>query len=154
MHHLTATALVALGICVLTSCTSKPPPAATAANLGPTQGTVSFSGGAIAIGVGFQWGNGTLTYQGQQYQFKMNGLSVLDVGVSSVTGSGTVRNLYKVADFSGNYVAATAGATVAGGGSVTSLKNQNGVVIDGITTAQGVRLTLAPSGVSITLTGQ
>ena len=57
----------------------------------------------------------------------------------------------KVADFSGNYIAATAGATVAGGGSVTSLKNQNGVVIDGITTAQGVRLTLAPGGVSITL---
>ena len=78
----------------------------------------------------------------------------MDVGVSSVTGSGTVRNLYKVGDFSGNYVAATAGATVAGGGSVTSLKNQNGVVIDGITTAQGVRLTLAPGGVNITLTGQ
>jgi hypothetical protein len=154
MHRITATALTALGICALTSCTSKPPPAATAANLGPTEGTISFSGGAIAIGIGFQWGNGTLAYQGQQYQFKMNGLSVLDVGVSSVTGSGTVRNLYKVADFNGNYVAATAGATVAGGGSVTSLKNQNGVVIDGITTAQGVRLTLAPGGVNLTLNSQ
>jgi hypothetical protein len=154
MHRLNATALAALSVCSLISCTSKPPPSATAANLGPTEGTISFRGGAIAIGVGFQWGNGTLTYQGQQYQYRMNGLSVLDVGASSVTGSGTVRNLYKVADFSGNYVAATAGATVAGGGSVTSLRNQNGVVIDGITTAQGVRLTLAPGGVSITLTGQ
>jgi hypothetical protein len=84
----------------------------------------------------------------------MNGLSVLDVGVSSITGSGTVRNLSKIADFSGNYVSATAGATVAGGGSVTSLRNQNGVVIDGVTTAQGARLTLAPGGVNITLTGQ
>jgi hypothetical protein len=142
-----------LAICALASCASKPPPPATAGG-GPTEGTITFSGGAIAIGVGFQWGNGILTYQGQQYQFKLNGLSVLDVGVSSVTGSGTVHNLYKVADFSGNYVAATAGATVAGGGSVTSLKNQNGVVIDGITTAQGVRLTLAPSGVNITLSSQ
>jgi hypothetical protein len=154
LHRITATALAALSICALTSCTSQPPPAATAANLGATEGAVSFSGGAIAVGVGFQWGNGTLTYQGQQYQFQMNGLSVLDVGVSSVTGRGTVHNLYKVSDFSGNYVAATAGATVAGGGSVTSLRNQNGVVIDGITTAQGVRLTLAPGGVSITLTGR
>ena len=155
MHRITTTALTAACVCVLAiaSCTSKPPPAATTADLGPTQGTVTFSGGAIAIGIGFQWGNGTLTYHGQQYQFKMNGLSVLDVGVSSVTGSGTVHNLYKVADFSGNYVAATAGATVAGGGSVTTLKNQNGVVIDGITTAQGVRLTLAPGGVNLTLTG-
>ena len=154
MHRITATALAAVGICALTSCASNPPPAATAANLGPTEGTITFSGGALAIGVGFQWGNGTLTYRGQQYQFKMNGLSVLDVGVSSVTGRGTVRNLYKVADFSGNYVAGTAGVTVAGGGSVTSLRNQNGVVIDGITTAQGVRFTLAPGGVSIILTGQ
>jgi hypothetical protein len=154
MHRPTATALAALSVCALISCTSKPPPPATTASLGPTEGTISFSGGAIAIGVGFQWGNGTLTYQGQQYQFKLNGLSVLDVGVSSVTGSGTVRNLYKVTDFSGNYVSATAGAAVAGGGSVTTLKNQNGVVIDGITTAQGVRLTLAPGGVSITLSGR
>jgi hypothetical protein len=84
----------------------------------------------------------------------VNGLSVLDVGASSITGSGTVRNLHKISDFSGNYVSATAGATVAGGGSVTTLRNQNGVVIDGITTAQGVRLTLAPGGVNITLSGQ
>ena len=154
MHRIVTTALVALGICALTSCASQPPPAAAGANLGPTAGTVTFSGGAVAIGVGFQWGNGTLTYQGQQYQFRMNGLSVLDVGVSSVTGSGTVRNLYKVADFSGNYIAATAGATVAGGGSVTRLRNQNGVGIEGITTAQGARLTLAPGGVNLTLAGQ
>ncbi len=154
MHRLTVTSLAALGICALTSCASQPPPAATAANLGATEGTVTFSGGALAVGVGFQWGNGTLTYQGQQYPFRMNGLSVLDVGISSITGSGTVHNLNKVADFSGNYVSVTAGATVAGGGSVTSLRNQNGVVIDGITTAQGVRFTLAPGGVNISLTGQ
>ena len=42
-------------------------------------------------------------------------VSLAGVGVSSATGSGTVHNLYKVADFSGNYVAATAGAVVAGG---------------------------------------
>ena len=154
MNRLAVTAIAALSTCVLASCASQPPPLPAPVSLGATEGTVTFSGGAFAIGIGLQWGSGTLTYQGQQYPFRANGLSVLDVGVSSVTGSGTVRNLYKVADFSGNYIAATAGATVAGGGSVTSLKNQNGVVIDGITTAQGVRLTLAPGGVSITLSGQ
>jgi hypothetical protein len=153
MHRLMTTAIAALSVCALTSCASKPPPPPTA-NLGQTEGTVTFSGGAVAVGIGFQWGNGTLTFQGRQYPFRVNGLSVLDVGVSSITGSGTVRNLRQVADFSGNYVSATAGATVAGGGSVTTLRNQNGVVIDGITTAQGVRLTLAPGGVSITLSGQ
>ena len=153
MHRIMVAALAALGISVLAGCASNPPPPAST-NLGPTEGTVSFSGGAFALGIGFQWGNGTLTYQGGQYPFKLSGLSVLDVGVSSITGSGRVHNLSTLADFNGNYVSATAGVTVAGGGSVTSLRNQNGVVIDGITTAQGVRLTLAPGGVRITLAGQ
>jgi hypothetical protein len=123
------------------------------ANSMPTEGAVTFSGGAVAVGIGFQWGSGTLTYQGKQYPFKLSGLSVVDVGATRMTGTGTVRNLRNVADFSGNYVALAAGATVAGGGSVTTLRNQNGVVIDGISTAQGARLTLAPSGVNITLSG-
>ena len=152
MHRLMVTAVAALGVCGLASCTSSPP-TPTTANLGPTEGTITFTGGAVAIGIGFQWGGGTLTYQGQQYSFRLDGLSVVDVGVTRITGSGTVRNLRNIADFSGNYVSATAGATVAGGGSVTTLRNQNGVVIDGVTTAQGVRLTLAPGGVNIRLSG-
>jgi hypothetical protein len=147
------TAIAALSVCALANCTSNPPPPPATAGLGPTEGTISFTGGAVAIGVGFQWGSGTLTFQGQQYPFRLSGLSVVDVGVTRVTGSGTVHNLRNIADFSGNYVSISAGVTVAGGGSVGSLRNQNGVVIDGVTTAQGVRLTLAPGGVSITLSG-
>jgi hypothetical protein len=148
-----AVALLSLGS--LASCASQQPAApAMAANPGATEGTVTFTGGAVAIGIGFQWGNGTLTYQGRQYSFKLDGLSVVDVGVTRMTGTGTVRNLRNVADFGGNYVSLSAGATVAGGGSVTTLRNQNGVVIDGISTSQGVRLTLAPGGVNVTLSGQ
>ena len=153
MHRL-VTSIAVLGVCALASCTSPPSPPPAATSLGATEGTVTFTGGAIAIGVGFQWGGGTLTYQGRQYPFSLNGLSVVDVGVTRITGSGNVRNLRNVADFSGNYVSIAAGATVAGGGSVVSLRNQNGVVIDGVTTTQGVRLTLAPGGVNITLSGQ
>jgi hypothetical protein len=156
MHSIKIAAVIALSLGCLAGCSSQQPPAPPAAtgNLSPTDGTISFSGGAVAVGIGFQWGSGTLTYQGRQYSFRMDGLSVIDVGVSRVTGSGTVHNLHKIADFSGNYVSISAGATVAGGGSVTSLRNQNGVVIDGVSTAQGVRLTLAPGGVNITLSGQ
>jgi hypothetical protein len=154
MSRFTIAAIALACVGTLAGCASQPPPAPPmSANMSATEGTVTFSGGAIAVGIGFQWGSGTLTYQGQQYLFKLNGLTVVDVGVSRVTGTGTVRNLHNVADFSGNYVSASAGAAVAGGGSVTTLRNQNGVVIDGITTAQGVRLTLAPGGVSITLSG-
>ena len=125
---------------------------AAAADQTSTEGTVSFSGGAVALGIGFQWGSGTLTYHGRQYPFSVRGLSVLDVGATSVTATGTVQNLGNVADFSGNYIAVSAGGAVAGGGSVGALRNQNGVVINGITTQQGVRLTLAASGLSVTLT--
>jgi hypothetical protein len=88
------------------------------------------------------------------HQNRVEGLTVVDLGVTRGTGSGTVKNLYKLADFNGNYVAVSAGAALAGGGSVMTLRNQNGVVIDGVTTAQGVRLTVAPGGVSITLSSQ
>jgi hypothetical protein len=153
--HRFVTIIATLGVCALTSCASQPPPPPPAASsLGSTEGTISFTGGAIAVGVGFQWGGGTLTYQGQQYPFRVSGLSVVDVGVTRVSASGTVRNLRSVADFSGNYVSLSAGATLAGGGAVTTLRNQNGVVIDGVSTSQGVRLTLAPGGVNITLSGQ
>lgn len=142
-------ALIAVG--VIAGCAAPPPPAPTA-QLGTTDGTVTFTGGAIAVGVGVQWGNGVLTFAGAQYPFRLSGMSIVDVGVTRVTGSGTVHNLRNVADFSGNYVSISAGATLAGGGAVASLRNQNGVVIDGIATTQGVRLTLAPGGVNITLT--
>jgi outer membrane immunogenic protein len=154
MRHLSVATMVLLSFGALAGCTSQPPAAPSmAANPGATEGTVTFTGGAVAIGIGFQWGSGTLTYQGQQYPFKLNGLSVVDVGATRITGTGTVRNLRNVADFSGNYVSISAGAAVAGGGSATTLRNQNGVVIDGIATAQGLRFTLAPGGVNITLTG-
>ena len=148
------TTIATFSVCALASCASPPPPPPVTASQGSTEGSVTFTGGAVAIGVGFQWGNGTLTYQGRQYPFSLSGLSVVDVGVTRVTGSGSVHNLHNVADFSGNYVSATAGATLAGGGSVATLRNQNGVVIDGVATSQGVRLTLAPGGVNITLSGQ
>jgi len=112
MHRFVAT-VATLSVCALASCASPPPPTPAAAGLGSTEGTITFTGGAVAIGIGFQWGGGILTYQGRQYSFSLNGLSVVDVGVTRITGSGSVRNLRNVADFSGNYVSLAAGATVA-----------------------------------------
>lgn len=158
--HGSALGLTMLGLaaCVLAGCMQQqaatPMPATAAADQTSTNGTVNFSGGAVALGVGFQWGSGTLTFRGQQYPFRVRGLSVVDVGATRVTASGTVQNLRNLADFSGNYVAVSAGGTVAGGGSIGTLRNQNGVVINGITTQQGLRLTLAASGLGITLAAQ
>jgi hypothetical protein len=148
--------LALLGVGLLANCAPQQTaaPAAAPAMETVSDGTVTFSGGAVAAGIGFQWGSGVLTFRGNQYPFTVRGLSVVDIGVSRMTASGTVHNLRNVADFSGNYVSATAGATVAGGASASVLRNQNGVVIQGISTTQGLRLTLAPGGINIRLTGQ
>lgn len=151
-----ALGLALLGVGLLTNCASQQtaaPVAPSAMGQTATDGTVTFTGGAIAVGVGFQWGSGTLTFRGAQYPFSVRGLSVIDIGASQISATGTVHNLRNVADFSGNYVSATAGATVAGGASASILRNQNGVTIEGISTSQGLRLTLAPGGLNITLTG-
>jgi len=75
----------------------------------------------------------------------------VDLGISKVSATGTVKNLKQVEDFSGNYVAAQAGAAVAGGAGTAVLKNQNGVEIAAKATTQGVKLTVGGSGVDVKL---
>ena len=117
----------------------------------PTTATIEFHGGSVAVGVGFSWGGGTLTYDGKKYPISVNGLSAIDVGASKYSASGTVRNLKSLKDIEGTYVAGEAGATVAGGVSVSSMKNDKGVVIEFNTTRAGLQFTLAPKGASIKL---
>ena len=113
--------------------------------------TLSMSEGQVAVGIGFSWGKGVLAYQGKEYPFKVNGLSVVDVGITKATSSGKVYNLKKLEDFNGNYTAASAEGTVAGGAGVLKMKNQNGVEIELVSTTQGVNLKLSVEGVKIQL---
>jgi hypothetical protein len=92
--------------------------------------TVEFTGGSVAAGVGYVWGDGNLIYKGQRHQFKLSGISIVDVGAARIAASGVVYHLKNLSDFDGNYSAVTAGITVAGGGSAALLKNQHGVVIE------------------------
>lgn len=117
----------------------------------PPSGTVKISSDSVAIGVGVNWGDGTLLYQGKTYRFSVNGLSVADLGISSVTSSGEVFNLNKVSDFSGNYSAGESGIAIGGGANDVIMKNQNGVVIRLHGTQQGVKFTLAVGGVKLQL---
>ena len=118
---------------------------------GPPSGKVWLESRSVALGIGVSWGDGKLTVQGKEHVFTVEGLSVVDLGVSKITATGEVFNLKKVADFSGNYVAGTAGATVGGGAGAVIMKNQNGVVMKLTSTSQGVQLTLAGAGVDIKL---
>lgn len=113
--------------------------------------TLELHTGSVAVGIGFQWGGGTLTCGEEKHEFKIKGLSVVDVGISKATATGKVYNLKNLDDFNGNYTAAKASATVAGGAGVAVLKNQNGVKIELKATTQGLEFALAPSGVNFEL---
>ena len=113
--------------------------------------TLTLSDGSVAAGIGFRWGNGTLSYEGKTYPVRVEGLSVGEVGVTRATAKGDVSNLVKLEDFPGNYVAVGVGATAAGGADVTVMRNQNGVVIEMTSTTQGASLKLAAEGLRLTL---
>lgn len=117
----------------------------------PPSGMVKISSKAVAIGVGVTWGDGQLTFEGKTVPFSVDGLSVVDLGITDITSSGEVFNLNKLSDFNGNYVAGEAGAAIAAGPSDTIMKNQNGVVIRLHGTQKGARLTLAAAGVTLKL---
>jgi len=49
---------------------------------------------SVAVGVGAEWGNGTLTLNnGKRYQFTVQGLEVGGVGFSEARATGEVYNL-------------------------------------------------------------
>ncbi len=113
--------------------------------------TLKLTEGQVALGVGWSWGKGVLSYKGKNYPFKVAGLSVGDVGVTKAEATGEVYNLKKLTDFNGNYVSAAAEATVALGAGATAMKNDKGVVIHLLPKTKGVNLKLAGEGVNFTL---
>ena len=113
--------------------------------------TLQLSGGSVAAGIGFSWGKGTLTYKGKDYPVSVNGLSLGKVGITGASASGEVYNLKKLKNFDGNYTAAGAGMTVAGGRSAVTMSNQNGVRVRLISSTRGVDVTLGGGGVEMRL---
>ena len=78
--------------------------------------TVEFSAASVAVIAGVRWGTGTLHYQGQSYPFHFRGVSVADLGIKGIWGTGEVYHLWRLEDFAGNYDAVSLGLTIAGGG--------------------------------------
>jgi hypothetical protein len=117
---------------------------------GPS-GTVSIETTSIAIGIGFEWGNGVLKFKGKEYKFSVKGLSVIDLGVSSISATGNVYHLNKVSDFPGTFSAAGAGIAVGAGVGAATMENQYGVVMSLTSTKAGLKLKLAPEGLKVQL---
>jgi hypothetical protein len=113
--------------------------------------TLDLTGGSVAVGVGVDWAKGTLHFQGQDVPVKVKGLSVVRVGASKISASGEVYNLKALSDFAGNYSAVAAGAALAGGGNISAMRNDHGVVMHLRSTTVGVDLDLGVKGLEISL---
>ncbi len=114
-------------------------------------GSVSIDMTSVAAGVGFSSGSGVLRYNGQRYLFKIDGLSVGNVGIASISAVGNVYNLKNVSQFAGNYAAIGAGVALAGGAAGLKMQNQSGVIINLYAVQQGVQLNIGPQGFNITM---
>jgi hypothetical protein len=114
-------------------------------------GSVSIDMTSIAAGVGYSSGSGVLRFHGRRYLFKIDGLSLGNVGIASINAVGNVYNMNSVNQFAGNYAAVGAGITLAGGASGLKMQNQNGVIINLYAVQQGVQLNIGPQGFNITM---
>ena len=116
--------------------------------------TLQLSGGSFAVGIGFSWGKGTLTYKGKAYPLSVNGLSLGKVGITGASAYGEVHNLKKLQDFNGLYHAGGAGrrgVTLASGQKATAMTNQAGVTVLLSSTQRGVDVNLSGGGVDMKL---
>jgi hypothetical protein len=114
-------------------------------------GTVSIDMTSVAAGIGFSSGSGVLRFNGQRYPFKIDGLSVGNVGIASISAVGNVYNLSDVSQFAGSYAAAGAGIALAGGAAGLTMQNQSGVIIDLYAVQHGVQLNIGPQGFHVSM---
>jgi hypothetical protein len=116
--------------------------------------TLRLSTGGFALGIGVNWGSGTLTYRGKNYPVKVKGLSVGRVGATSSSANGEVFNLKHLQDFNGHYTvsgAGTRGVTLGAGKTGTLMSNQAGVVVRISSTQQGIAVNATGGGVDLQL---
>jgi hypothetical protein len=114
-------------------------------------GSITVSGGVAALGIGFLWGHGTLSYQGRPVGFRVRGMDIGDLAAARVRAYGLIYHLTCLADFAGTYTAASAGAAILKGQSAAVMQNEHGVVIEIESSLTGLRFNLAASRLRVVL---
>ena len=103
----------------------------------------------LAAGLGVTWGDGILNFKGKEYKFKVSGLNLIALGVTSINAKGDVYNLNNLDDFPGKYFGVAADATLIKGAAGLVLKNTKGVVLNLKSEQIGAALKLGNEGLSI-----
>lgn len=114
-------------------------------------GTVAIDETQFGFLIGGSTGGGTLTFEGKTYPFKINGISVGDIGVSKVRGDGIVYDMTNIAQFAGDYTKLDASATAGKGAGSIRLRNKEGVTLDISTKSGGLQLSAGAGGVRISM---
>jgi outer membrane protein OmpA-like peptidoglycan-associated protein len=116
-------------------------------------GTYSVTYDNLSALVSVHTGTGRLVLQdGSEYAFKADGYSLAGLGYSIATATGTVYNLQKPEDLSGEYGAVGGAAIVIHGGGSAGLKNRgNDVFLDVDSAETGLRLGLGGGFVTFSL---
>jgi hypothetical protein len=112
-------------------------------------GTLTMSSWKVAFIGSAGQSKGVLSYGGKSRKFKMTGLGIGGVGLSSSDATGIVYNMKSADDFLGTYSSGRSGVTV--GGEIIKdkmlwLKNEKGVKIKLKTTKEGLELNLGTDG--------
>ena len=115
----------------------------------PPSGTIHFEEWQFMAILSGDFGHGTLAYNNKVYKFKLKGMGALGYGAQKLSAVGHVYHLNDIADFPGSYSEARAGLTVAKGVGALYIRNDNGVVIEVKTHADGVALSVGVSGIGI-----
>ena len=117
-------------------------------------GAVKITSRMVAPGIGLSWGEGVLTYKGGDYPFTFKATGLfrdVDTKIAAAELSGQVFNLNNPEDFSGNYQKVETQTSEGGAGSSATMKNQNGVVVNLVSTMEGRKFALAREGMDIEL---
>ena len=118
------------------------------------EGALKITTRTVAPGTGLSWGEGLLSYKGQDYPltFEARGLfRNVDAEITAAELSGQVFNLKGPEDIAGNYQMVESKETENGGGSSATIKNEKGVVINLVSTVAGRKFNLALSGLDVEL---
>ena len=151
MNTMTRRTLTALAMGVGLTLSTTAAFAADPAAPGRVDGYVTIRARSAAVGVGYTWGDGVLSYRGHRYPFTVKGVDVAAVGYSTVVGHGRVYKLHRVSDFTGTYAASTGEATLVNGLGGQVLANGTGVQIRIDNVTKGAKLSGSADGIQLTL---
>lgn len=126
---------------------------ALAADAKKPSGTVAIDETQFAFILGGSVGGGKLMFEGQEYPFKIGGLTVgVNVGISKMSAAGEVYDLTDISKFPGTYTKLDASITLGGGVGGLRLKNENGVIMRLESRTQGLQLNVgSASGIKVTM---